>query len=973
MKGFPYSWYNRRVTRISVMVILCLTAGIGMRTASFGRGLTKDSIYYIITVRHFGTDPERIERTITIPLENGISSLPGITEIRSVSELNTSRITIQIDRGTDLPSFFLLLRDAVDSVYETFPHSVQRPEIFSTTGVSHPVMVIALQSPADYIEKEIKPALKKISGIGEIVSGGEAAVELHIKTKSAQLNQAGISVPRLGEIIRSSQGNTQTGSIAINGLEKPVQLMGRIHSLAELKRLPLSLPGGRIVSLRQLAGLNQQTRHRDTISRLDGQLFTILYVKDSGLRSPVEISRAVRKNLTKISTDGYDIIYDFGRTLELSIREAAVTIFISMGIAAFFLAIFFNKGNAPLVLALLIPLNVLITLGCTSLFRLPVDTSMLAGVAFGIGIICDGGIVVTHTIIHNRKIEGILRLFSPLISGAATTIIAAVPLFFLPGNPGSVKQMTISFVILVAVSTGTCLLFLPPLLDFRSDTPRKSYRGIVKMFWKFIRFPFHIPAAPLILGAVLTAAGICSLAFLPRSISQIDTEPIVYGQMECKRGASIEFVDKELQRVFSRFSNLPGIEKVETLARRNRGTFSVHFDPNLIPRDQVTDTLYQANALYTSSFLYVSGTNSGLTEVKLDFIGPETGYLKQLAGETAGLFQSFHWVDKAVLHFTNGEPGWTFKPDREKMAAARLPFQQVAGSLRWGLFGPVVFKWIDVDKERDVRVMGERSTFEPMEEIQNGGVLNQDNRFIPLLSLGSFQLKTEESAIHRLNRQRSASISIQTQLSSLKDLRKKLQAATGSFSLKQGYGIRIDPSLKHLEENYAALRYSLVMALVLVYMVLAAQYESFSAPLIIFLSIPLSLSFPLIGLLLFGRHVTPASFIGMVMVTGLSVNNAILIVEDVLCRHGSTSPGRIKKKVLSALRTRVSPLALTTGSTLLGLIPLFFYSGYASGMVREVAFTVFTGIAGSAVVTFLLIPAFITRWPVLAGRFKSKN
>jgi len=265
--------------------------------------------------------------------------------------------------------------------------------------------------------------------------------------------------------------------------------------------------------------------------------------------------------------------------------------------------------------------------------------------------------------------------------------------------------MVLSYCILVVSSTVTALLFLPPFLAERTVNrkPSVARRLLNGSAYRILTFNHRYA---LISGGILITAAITGLSVLPRTILQPPDDAVVYGQLECRQGAGIGHVDRELVRVFKEISGFNGIDKVETLARRSRGTFSIHFIPELITRKKVEEMLNAMNTRLSESYIHISSANSRFFSIRLDFLGPDTSYLKHAARETAGFFQTFPWVHKAVLHFTKGDPVLVFEPDRKKTAAAHVPLPWAAESLRWILFGPVVGKWHFSGREYDIRRYG---------------------------------------------------------------------------------------------------------------------------------------------------------------------------------------------------------------------------------------------------------------------------
>ncbi|HEC61230.1 MAG TPA: efflux RND transporter permease subunit [bacterium] len=532
--------------------------------------------------------------------------------------------------------------------------------------------------------------------------------------------------------------------------------------------------------------------------------------------------------------------------------------------------------------------------------------------------------------------------------------------------------MATAFLTLMLVSLGMTVFFVPPLIATNSSVFKPKVAG-TRLLWKILLYHRRFPVGGLTAAAVLTLLVPFAFFHLPKGFSEGIEDPIIFAQVEFPSGTQAAFVDSRLSWLSSEIAAIKGVERVESMARRTKGTLSVRFNPKRISRVELEDLLDEYNDFLYQGFLFVHDRGSTAKEIVIDLIGPDDRYLRVAARRLAAQFSAQSWVRQSVLHFKAGEPRLILDIDHSRAQAAGVDPAVAAASLRWGLFGPVIVKWIDAEGEMDVRVMGSEELFNDVSSIRKSGVINDRGQYVSLESIGNFETSTEPGRIYRLNRQRSVSMSIQTTLPSLDAIVQNVETVLANFPLKKGHGFRIDPALERSTKQYRLLGFSLVIAAFLVFLILAAQYESLTAPLIIILSIPVSLACPLFVLTITGSSLTFPSLVGMIVVTGLVVNNTILLVDDMLFQRKKYGGISTWQALRHALRKRFRPLVLTTGSTLLGLVPLFLSWGAASGMLHKLAFTVFWGILGSALAAlfilpgvFLFFPALTKRWPELS-------
>jgi HAE1 family hydrophobic/amphiphilic exporter-1 len=393
----------------------------------------------------------------------------------------------------------------------------------------------------------------------------------------------------------------------------------------------------------------------------------------------------------------------------------------------------------------------------------------------------------------------------------------------------------------------------------------------------------------------------------------------------------------------------------------------------LISRDYLVAQIEAFNDTLYDSFIYISEGNVDETKLEIAFIGPDEKYLRSRIKEIVQDFQGISMISKTILHFKEGAPVWNFKINHAKASNAGISISDIVNTLRWSLHGPVSVKWKDFNEEEiDLRVMAVRENYNNIDSIKKGTILNGDGKSIGLQELGNFQEIEDRNKIYRLNRQRAAYFSIHTPLKDIDLIYENLNELLNSKEKLPGYRFRIDPKLKQVKEKFLQLQILLIFAVLLIYMVIAAQYESVSTPLVLLLSIPLSVSIPLIVLWLTKQPMTTALLTAMIVVIGLVVNNVILLLDEITTRRQSVNK-LTEQEIIFSLRKRILPMLLTTGSTLLGLIPLFLNKSDSSDLLHSLAFIVFWGILGSLFTAIFLIPGLIKTFPALIDRIPDFN
>jgi len=971
-------WYNRKVAPISLFLVVLLLVFIGLNLITFGSSSENRFIQYSVILRNYGVAPEEIERTITIPLEDAVSILGGIKEISSLTEINKSRINIKLDPSTDYKNFFLYLRDTVESFYRQLPDTVQRPEIFSSNLNNRPLLVVAfdienhtLTELRDLVEVQIKPEIEQIPGVGEVeISGGEPG-EIHVVADVEKLSSININFADIASMLKHAYGNVTTGMVRENHIKIPLIVKGRIASIEELSKMVLPTPSGGQFILSEVAEIYWSKKETETISRVNGKRKILLSLKGSGTHSQIEVSKEAIKVLDSFPNISSSIIYNFGNDLAKTIREVILSLGISMASLFLFLLLTYRDALYITILVLSLPFTALTTLAVLSYAGFSLDLGILAGIGIGIGLMADTGIILVSAIDIYAKKNSIKKIFPALLASTVTTLAAVAPLFFIPGVSRTLRQISVSFAALMCISLILNIIFLPAFLYrpqrktrfFKKFSP---YRLLIRLFW-FIEVKVLNSFHPTLIGGIiLILVFTVSILFLPRSTYNPQDENYIFAQLEFESGTSVDSVDKSISWVAEQLVLNPSVIRIETNSRRNNGTLTLEYNPLTISKEEMIDTMDMYNNLLPNAFLYIQDQGNSDTRIEITLIGPDDIYLKRKAKEVAEKLLSKPFINRTVLHFKKGDPELVYKPKRNQMIKSGVNLKEVISFLRWGIHGPVSLKWFANGKEIDLRIMGDEAVFNNLEKIENASI-TIEGRPTLLQTIGTFTIKEGRGRIYRLNRQRSVSLSIHTPISNLNKISNLLEMAVSQIPMKEGHLIRIDPALKELQEQYKFLIAILLLTILIIYMVLASQYESFITPFLIIITIPLSLSFPLGVLFLLGKAISINTIIALIVVTGLVVNNSILIVDGVQnyqkCQLAS-------QKILWGLRKRLKPMLLTTGSTILGLIPLILPSISPSPLIRHLSLVVITGITGSTVVSLFIIPSVLNKFPIFV---KLKN
>jgi len=943
---------------------------------------------YAIKIKHYGIDAAEMERTVTIPLEDMLFSIPGVMSVQSSSENSLSSVFIRF--RPNIKGRYEAVRDAAQRVYETLPSSAQRPEILSSNNSRIPVWSAAVVSEdvnnaAQILERIVKPRFESLEGAGEVIISGAGLKEIYIILDQEKIGVLGLEPAAVVSVLAMNDSIYSGGSIIQGTREIIITVDGRYSSL-ENALIPTG--EGRFIALSDISQIIEQEREPDILSRLNGKKtagIAIMGRHDADLR---KLSSDINRELLQLSLSlEFIVLSDLGAEESAafkSVINAALSGAIMVALISFLLnrkysynaAGLFSASNTASALA--IPLICLLSIAVLSACGFSLNRLLFAGIAAGVATAIDAVILCSEKLrkctSYASASMSLSSLKGPLIAGGATTIAALVPLSSIEDN--GVKIIAISITVVTLISLLFSLTLLPPLLLWRLNqkkayaaikTPHKNnylLRALSRKLFRFlavtIKFCAYRPYVVLAISIIITISAVFMLFARGVDTVSYHSEDSVYAQVEFDGSLLAQEVDRLLASYSEQLLILDGVRNVETGARTGSGSVLISFDPKQTKAHLIRESAKQIYIPGGFIFFHESSLNDRYWKIYI--YGEEDQKCRELAEELAHISADHPLINERVLNFKQGSRKLILLPDREKMAESNVYFSAAASRVRLGVFGPVAYKRMNADEEIDVRIRtGKNVKHQSRNEIMNLLVPGRNENAISNLHISSLMNtrdETEPSSIRRENRRRSASITISTKPMDPRRIKKELAEVISRIDLPPGYSIEFDPEAIKESENLSATVLSLILAVIFCYMIIACINESFSIPLLVLSAIPPSLAIPAICLVLSGNSYNSSIACAFIAVSGMTVNAAILCV-DAIRRRSQERKIKTIFCIYSALREKLPALLSTTGTTVAGAIPFLFLTEGANTIIKTLSLVSALGIACSCLFSITVIPSIL--------------
>ncbi len=980
-----HKWYRRSVT-VTLLFLGCITLSlIGLFRLSFGEPSAKGSTRFTIIIEHFGFNPEYIEKTITMPLENELSVLPAMSELRSISEYGKSILTCTLRNNLPYKSLYCSVQNAVERAYEAYPDSVQPPRLYSSGSSRKPICIIAfrpveslspesLETVRNYVEYEMKPKLSRIDGTGEIEIGGGNRKEIRIEVNIEAASQYGITLSEIGRQIQHSQVITATGTIQNGPSEVPVIIDGKDISISQIDDLPITLPEGETVLLRELAEVTYGNRDLVSVSRVNGMEHIVVYVYGNGNVSLPVVSKRITATLenTHHHSIRQIVLYDSGAIIRTSLIGVIKSLLWAFGIVIFFFTIFSRNLKQIATTSGFLLVSLIISAGILSFLSVSVDHYILASFAVGMGLIIDIGIVIGDfctrpDFLQKRNMK---EITAPLFSSAITTIAVLVPLYWDRGIITGGKQIATGITVLLLAALFLGYFFLPAFIAPQISRPGQIYIShrtfqppprMQEILYRLVHFSCSKRKIIFIAYCLFILTGGFSVLSMGSDFSPVREPDRLFAHIEFEPGASLQSVDARTGTLTEYLRDIPGIKEINTLAKAGNGEMTIQFDPEVFSPRELHSLLTKTSHKIPNCFIYSpeglekDERKKRVRRIELILTGPEIAKLRETERRAAAVFDRHSNVVSTVLQFKASPPSIRYTPLLDKYGEINGSATSIARYLWNQLHGPVIVKWPGLSGEIDMRISGERSLTTSASTLEMLPVPDKTGKTVSLARLGSFTEVDQASRIYRWNRQRAVYLTLHCRTRNIETLLRSVQQMIEELPLQHGYTFTIGTDIFAFRRQIKKLLFLILLAFILMYMILAAQFEHFLYPLIILGIVPVTAIVPLVISWIGGHSVTVATLIGIIMLSGTGINNGILIAH-----RYRMSGEKSMEAILSALRFRGKTLFLTSGTTICGTVPLFFLSGFGADFMKQIAFVLLFGTLGSVITSLTFIPAFIS-------------
>lgn len=960
-----------------------------------------------VSVDYPNVGPEEIETIVTDQLENALAGVANVEEITSRSQEGESQVSLNFSQNANLDEAANDVRAALDRVRRSLPEEAEAPRVRKYDPNDFPIVILGAQStrPLDeltlILERDISKRLEQIPGVGTIDVWGGVHREIRVNLKRDRLMASGLTAIDVQSAIVAENTTLPGGNVKRGITDIYVRTLGEYTSIGQISETIITRIDGKPVRVRDVATVEDGYEDLNRVVNVNDKPMIRMGIRKQTGSNTVEVASQIRDEIERINSEREDIellmVIDQSDFIQNSIDNVQQSAMWGAVLAIFILYIFLRNGSTTFIISLAIPVSIIATFGLLYFTGLTLNQMSFGGLALGVGLIVDNAIVVLENIVRLRSkgksleesaLVGTQEVSGAIVASTVTTSVIFLPVVFMQTITGTLFQELALVVVFALFCSLLVALTLVPMLasKFMSIKPDSetdiSEKGRFQIFFEkaenkyseFLRkaiqrkyLVFGITTV-LIVGAIL-GAGYVDTELAPQT--EADEISIDFYMED---GMNVAVANRYLQELKEKVIAIAPMDQVKFMSTEVRNG-NAEVELALVDESERTINSYeladqirnQIEGSIPGGFFRVQAQSGlwilrrifgsgGEAAVEIELRGYDLDVATELADQIRERMERIPEVRGVRSDREEGRPEQNIVFDREKISELGLTAREVAQAVQANVGGVQAGVFREGGDEFPIRVRLQESDRMSTLDLENISVRSAEGQTIPISTVIDQQASEGPVSINRINGQRVTYITANLEGGTpLGEAVQKIQAELSDISLPAGFSIVYSGEYEEQQKAQRDFTISIIMALVLIYMVMAAQFERFLDPLIVMFAVPVAIVGVIPTMLLTGTTFNMQSIMGVIMLVGIVVNNAIVLVDYINLMRRDRNMG-ILEAVIESGRLRLRPILMTTLTTILGLLPLSFGLGAGGEIQASLARVVIGGLTASTLITLILIP-----------------
>jgi hydrophobic/amphiphilic exporter-1 (mainly G- bacteria), HAE1 family len=1024
MGGLSGTAIRRPVFTTMMMAALVVLGLFSFRRLPIDQFPNVDVPVVTVQTTYPGASAESIEREVTRRMEEAFNPVEGVRRITSVSLEGISQVIVEFELGRDVDVASQDIRTKIETIRRDLPTDIDPPVVQKLDFSAQPIISLALSSSTvplvaltTLADEALRRQLESVSGVGSVQLAGGLEREIRVSLVPGRLEALGITVPEVIAALQRQNLDVPAGRVEQNTTERIVRVTGRITAARQFADVIIATREGQPVRLSDVARVEEGTEEERSLALVDETRAVSMDVLKVSGANTVAVADEVQEALTRIRASlppgvNLRVVRDNSVFIRHSVEDVINELLLGALLTVIIVMLFLNDWKATAITSLALPVSVISAFILVSALGFTLNVLTLMALSLSIGILIDDAIVVIENIVRHREsgkdyftaaAHGTKEIVLAVLATTLSIVAVFVPVAFMGGIIGRFFYqfgLTVAWAVLVSLFVS---FTLTPMLSawwgvdphvghegggnlvtrtigrFNSwfDAQAARYRGVIEWALGHRKSTLALAAASFV-GAILLFPAVGG-EFTPQ---QDAGEFMVV--FETPEGSNLTYTREKGEQIVRTRRGLTGVDYTYTTigagttAAVTNGETYVKLTPRGERDADQQELMTQARAalgrVYGTrvSVLEQSGPGGAQSPLAVEIRGPEVAELQRISDRVLAMIDEIPGVVDLQSSIGSPRPEFRIEIDRDVANRVGLDVGEVANTIRPLMAGQTATRWEDpTGEERDVVVQIAPEFRRSLEDVGQIPVPTASRgptgvSTIPLRDVARIEQGTAPAQIDRKDLSRIVTISGSTAEGlTIAEASALIRQRTDSLRLPQGYSIRLGGETEQLEETAGYVMETLLLAVILIFLILASQFESFTQPAAIMLSLPLSLVGVLLALLLTGSTLNIMSMIGVIMLMGLVTKNAILLVDNANMRRAAGADRHTALVEAGAVRLR--PIMMTTLAMIFGMLPIALALGEGGGFRAPMARAVIGGLITSTMLTLVVVPVAYTYFDDLGG------
>ena len=967
----------------------------------------------MVMTSYQGASAQDIEQNITRPLENTLNSVEHLKHISSNSRENISIITLEFEFGYDIDDLTNDVRDKLDMVSSYLPDGSENPIIFKFSTDMIPIMMLSAQAeesmPGLYkiLDEAVANPLARVDGVGSVSISGAPKREIHIYIDPVRLEAYNLTVEGIAGLIAAENRNIPGGSFDIGSDTYSLRVQGEFDSPLQMKDIVVGSYNGRNIYLHDVARIDDSLEERAQKTVTNGNKGAMIVIQKQSGANSVEISNKILEMLPDLqkrlpSDVKLDMIVNSSENITRTIDSLVETVLYALLFVMLVVFCFLGRWRATMIICITIPISLIASFIYLAMTGTSLNIISLSSLSISIGMVVDDAIVVLENVTTHIErgsdpkqaaIHGTNEVGISVIASTLTLIAVFFPLTLVTGMTGVLfKQLGWMVTIMMIIST-TCALSLTPMLCsqlLRKNikhgklytiffTPiQKGLDAVDRGYGRMLNWVVTHKVKTIVSCTIIFLASIFLLRFVGSEFFPTQDSGRMSVSLELPIGTRVEIADEVAGRIANEWAEkFPEIKVLNyttgqassdnTFASmQNNGSHIISMNISLHDledrergiveiADLMRESLKNYPEIKKQKVNVGGGGMGGQSSIDFEVYGYDFAETDSVAQQLKRVLNNIKGTADVIISRSDYQPEYQVDFDREKLAIYGLNLQTAATYLRNRINGSIASRYREEGEEYDIKVMYAPENRTSIADIENILIYSNTGKAVRVKDVGKVVERFSPPTIERKDRERIITVSTVVSGVPMSDVVTAAQAEIDKMEIPTGINVEISGSYEDQQEAFGDLLLLGLLIILLVYIVMAAQFESLAYPGIIMTSLPFAFTGVFLLLFLTGHNLNVMSMIGAIMLIGIVVKNGIVLIDYIsLNRERGMS---IRTAVVNGGESRLRPIVMTALTTILGMVPMAVSSGQGAEMWQPMGVAVIGGLTFSTLLTLFFVPA----------------